>query len=386
MKLNLLPGEFDSDGDGIPDQAEVEPFLFQSLDWYTNPMSKDTDRDGLLDGIECPERVPPSPTPATWGGWIPGVCHDTDGDGTPDVFDRDDDQDGVPSIVDASPTAYDTEIYSQNNPFKLSVTNLAPELVFINYQLMPTNPDHLTFALNVLDWPTGDVDGQINRVSETTFATGMDAAERAQDPKADNGDLRLLPMIEVVLTGTTLPLEVTNQMTIPISLTVGLGEINLTGQAGNTLVSLNTGPAGNFNFYHAVGTCGDFSALTAIGNLSTVSPAISVNIPLGDIADGNRAFLVMDASGENILNCANVYPVAHGAMTDQVVDGDFLTPYGASTRDDGNGNVVVYAPLSLVYDYAGSTPTAFQAKLPFTNQTGGSMILSKKSESSGLFR
>ncbi len=79
------------------------------------PNSKDTDRDGILDGVECPERVSPKPPDPAW---TPGVCRDTDGDNNPNIFDQDDDHDGVPSMVDASPYAYDNSVYSQTTRSK----------------------------------------------------------------------------------------------------------------------------------------------------------------------------------------------------------------------------------------------------------------------------
>ncbi len=52
----------------------------------------------------------------------------------------------------------------------MSVSNLATDDIFITYQLKPINAKRLTYSMNVLDWPSGDTDGQIMRVSETTFA------------------------------------------------------------------------------------------------------------------------------------------------------------------------------------------------------------------------
>ena len=133
----------------------------------------------------------------------------------PDIFDQDDDGDGVPSIVDASAVGYDSQIYSQTNPFKMSVSNLATDDIFLTYQLKPTNPEHLTYSMNVLDWPSGDTDGQIMRISETTFMDQLAPEKRAGDPKADKGDLRLIPMLEIKLTGSTLAIAVNEYADCP---------------------------------------------------------------------------------------------------------------------------------------------------------------------------
>ena len=82
----------DSDGDGIGDYLEVVGFEYRSKRWYSNPTHPDTDQDGRVDSLECPERATSkdgtTPTPAT-------LCRDTDDDGTPDLFDLDSDDDGV---------------------------------------------------------------------------------------------------------------------------------------------------------------------------------------------------------------------------------------------------------------------------------------------------
>lgn len=46
--------------------------------------------------------------------------------------------------------------------------------------------------MNVLDWPTGDYEGQIRHVHDTKLGTTGAAA---------NGDMQLLPMLEVILSG-----------------------------------------------------------------------------------------------------------------------------------------------------------------------------------------
>ncbi len=288
LKLGLMPGEVDSDNDGIRDIDEAQNWYGYDQNWWTNPMSKDTDKDGILDGVECPERVPPKPMVS---GWTPGVCRDIDLDNNPDVFDQDDDNDGVPSIVDASPYAHDTRVYGQTNPYKFSVMNLATDNIFITYQLKPTNPEHLTYSMNVLDWPSGDTDGQIMRISETTFADQLTPEDRAGDPKADNGDLRLIPMLEIRLTGSTLPLQLTNMMTVPITSTSSTGVnfsgvFRLTAQSGSSQVTLVTAPAGVYPVYQGKGTCDDISNATPIADLAEGGSATISGASLGTLPKG----------------------------------------------------------------------------------------------------
>ena len=372
LKLGLLPGEIDSDNDGILDIDEVQNWYGYDQYWWTDPNSKDTDKDGILDGVECPERVPPKPYDPTWS---PGICRDTDQDKNPNVFDQDDDDDGVPSIVDASPSGYDTQVYSQANPFKMTVSNLETDDIFIDYQLKPTNPEHLTYSMNVLDWPSGDTDGQIMRISETTFMDQLAPEKRAGDSKADKGDLRLIPMLEIRLTDSTLPLQLTDMLTVPITSTSGSsvnfsGVFRLTSQSGSTQVMLVDAPAGSYPVYHGKGACDDIVDATYITDLAEGGSATVTGVSLGAFAQGDRVLYVTNAARSDVIACTVVTATAHGSLVDQVVDGTLLSSYGITARNDTDNSVLLYSPLSMVYDYAGGTPTAFQSRIPFTNTDG----------------
>ena len=91
--------ESDSDGDGISDYVEVAGFDYAGQHWYTDPLNPDTNNDGRLDSEECRlltgVKTPPVVTQAE--------C-DKDNDGKLDLFENDDDNDGVPDRVDVSPT------------------------------------------------------------------------------------------------------------------------------------------------------------------------------------------------------------------------------------------------------------------------------------------
>jgi hypothetical protein len=163
LRLGTMPTEdlgADSDGDGIGDGLEVVGFSYRSETWYSDPNSADTDEDGRPDGIECPERVNTNAEtfidPST-------PCADTDGDDVPDVFDHDSDGDGVPDRIDLSPlTARGmASSFNRTDPFRLLVENLQVRPdgeggyfpTMVDFQIRPENPEHLTYALNVLDWP-----------------------------------------------------------------------------------------------------------------------------------------------------------------------------------------------------------------------------------------
>jgi len=79
--LSTDPLSADSDGDGLDDAIEVNGSL------GTDPMNPDTDGDGISDGIEI--------------GSNTSKPVDTDGDGTIDALDSDDDNDGLPTALES---------------------------------------------------------------------------------------------------------------------------------------------------------------------------------------------------------------------------------------------------------------------------------------------
>jgi hypothetical protein len=215
IEVNALgtdPLKMDSDGDQIYDNVEVAGFEYNGKRWYSDPLNPDTNEDGLPDSIECPELVQQThPTQA---------CRDTDGDGTPDIFDDDNDGDGVPNEIDLSPSAQEGS-FDRERPFEFIIDGLEQHRpaadgvsyarpVLVDLQIRPTNPDHLTYSRNVLDWPSGDESGQIQRQKDgnTTFADAqnLSAEQRSADPSAANGDMRLLPMLEVEMSDDSPPL------------------------------------------------------------------------------------------------------------------------------------------------------------------------------------
>ncbi len=193
MLIGTNPNDPDSDGDFLPDAVEVNGFQYPAnsgIWWYSNPLDMDTNQDGQLDGIECSARVDNPSSP----------CQDSDGDKIPNVFDTDDDGDGVPDKVDLSPSSVrgiNQPAFNQTNPFQITVSQAnAGKPLFVDIQLRPTNPDHLWYALNVLDWPAGDTEGQVQRYAETkddTYKTEFPGGAASDG----NGDMRLIPMMEI---------------------------------------------------------------------------------------------------------------------------------------------------------------------------------------------
>ncbi|HSH04561.1 MAG TPA: LamG-like jellyroll fold domain-containing protein [Anaerolineae bacterium] len=196
-QLTTLPSRWDTDGDSITDTLEINGFFYNGKQWYLNPQEADSNKDGLIDADECPNWTKLNPDI-----FDPGApCPDSDGDGTPDVWDDDNDNDGVIDGVDISPNSKSDEIYNGTDaPFALSVDNLAVDKpVYVDLHFRPTDAKHLTFIGNVLDWPGGDVQGQIQRELDTTFANSINPELRSNEANAGYGDIRLVPLMEVFI-------------------------------------------------------------------------------------------------------------------------------------------------------------------------------------------
>ena len=192
LKLGTSPISNDTDNDGLNDPKEVAGLVVNGSPWYTSPIDEDSDNDGMLDGADCVGQT---------GAMTPAVaCADTDGDLTPDIFDDDNDGDLVPDSVDLSPFTQrgQSTPYGKNSPFLLRANGLnANKPLYVNLQLRPKIAAHLSSAMNVLDWPAHDSQGNIRRYFDTTFANSGNVAIRNDDANAGNGDIRLIPMISL---------------------------------------------------------------------------------------------------------------------------------------------------------------------------------------------
>ncbi len=194
-ELDTFPDDTDSDGDAITDTLEIEGFYYNGQQWYLDPNESDTNSDGLTDSQECYVWYPLSDE------FDPnGICPDTDADGTPDVFDDDNDNDNVLDMDDLDSDAKGAEIYTHDNPLKVSATGLQTDNpVLMELQFRPTAADHLAYSGLILDWPSGDYEGQIQRALTTTFATTADEDAYSTDSNASYGDIKIFPMLEIYI-------------------------------------------------------------------------------------------------------------------------------------------------------------------------------------------
>lgn len=209
-QLGTLPRNSDSDGDSIPDGLEVKGFRYQGQQWYLDPLSNDSNQDGMLDSVDC------GIWSQTSSSYNPNaICPDTDSDGQPDVFDRDNDNDGINDDVDLSPNLLSNTVFDDQNPLKLQIDNLKTNRpVFVDFQLRPTDLEHLSYSSRILDWPANDNQGQIQRVLDTTFATSTNSDLRINAINADYGDVMMVPMLEI-----TMPYSTGHYANLPITTT-----------------------------------------------------------------------------------------------------------------------------------------------------------------------
>ncbi len=117
------------------------------------------------------------------------TCDDADSDGVPDVYDFDDDGDGVPDSVDLAPLDSQTVV---SQTFSLEIAGAASDTdLFVDIQVRPLDERHLWWTNSALNWPDGDDQGQIMRVTTDTLTA--------------DGDMVLIPMLEI-----TIPYSETN--------------------------------------------------------------------------------------------------------------------------------------------------------------------------------
>lgn len=185
-RVGTDPGNGDSDEDGISDGDEVRGFSLGGQTWYADPLSPDSNNDGMADTIE-------------WDANGDGQPDDTDGDNIPDLFDDDNDNDGVPDRKDLAPLTLvgATHGFAENNPFHLTIQDLeADKATLVDFQVRPQNEEHLWFAFNVLDWPQDSM-AQVQDVDQATYADRATAEGRNPASNESSGDTKLIPMLEI---------------------------------------------------------------------------------------------------------------------------------------------------------------------------------------------
>ncbi|MDG6218782.1 MAG: RICIN domain-containing protein, partial [Candidatus Thermoplasmatota archaeon] len=151
-------GDVDTDNDGLYDTVEIllgtdinnSDSDFDQLDDFfevqhnLNPLNPDSNNDGISDYTE-----------------IYNVSLDLDGDGVPNAWDSDNDGDGVSDSKDLSPFSKT----SLNDYFSVDIkTNGNPS--FMDFQIRPKNPNHLTLPLQYWDWPK-DAEGLMRDLDDS---------------------------------------------------------------------------------------------------------------------------------------------------------------------------------------------------------------------------
>jgi Concanavalin A-like lectin/glucanases superfamily/Bacterial TSP3 repeat/Bacterial Ig-like domain len=375
-KLGTDGGKPDTDGDLITDTLEVRGFVYPEggEHWYLNPNNADTNNDSLIDSVECPALVDIAEPTADD---IRAQC-DSDKDGIPNLFESDNDNDGVPDRVDLSPdesmdrngvrtgqatadTAFDSA-----HPFTLTVQSLQEDWpVLVDLQMRPVTPTRLSYAMNVLDWPVGDVDGQIQHGADSTFQDSTnDALDNPNDEAGGHGDMRLVPLLEIVMTGAQIPLKLTEP-----AATVTVGKDTPFESTVALKPAANNPAYTDFTFTHPegaslelhLGTCASLGILL----ISPPFEGTSSTYPyrLTQLADGNHALVVKAEGGSE---CADILDIVNGPYDDRMVDLSVLSPYGITARDQivaGEPSVVLYVPLSVATDDTGGGKSAFQSHM-----------------------
>ncbi len=372
-KLGTNPILADTDGDGLSDKIEVQGITLGSKTWYLDPNNADTNNDGLVDLVECPKLVDAAQGCDSDGDNIPNfIENDNDGDGVPDGVDLSPDswadKGGLRNTAATSPTAFDG---TSASVFQLSVSGLAEGWpVLVDVQLRPVEAAHLGYAMNVLDWPV-DVDANIQHGKNTTFVTSDNPdIANPEDQAGANGDMRLVPLLEMVMIGDEIPLKVTAlapkvrvgvgttvSSTVTLSPGSNAADTQLTFLAGATLaVHASTCPAS--------GLPSGTPLKTFTGGSGTWS-----GMKVVDLADGNHAAVVTVGTTSA---CATLPDAVTGKYTGKMVDTSVLEPYGITVKD-GYGTepkaVVAYVPLDVIPDDSGGGKTAFQARMPFWTGT-----------------
>jgi hypothetical protein len=160
--MNNTDDTNDTDGDGMPDSVE--------LVIGTDPANPDTDFDKVGDYEEALMGMDPNSADSNDDRFsdyleVTDVPLDLDGDGLPNAWDSDNDNDGVVDYLDLSPFAK-TNVESE---FNLNVQT-SGKPTYISFQLRTSNPDHMRLIQQSWNWPNDsqgsfkDLDGSVNDV------------------------------------------------------------------------------------------------------------------------------------------------------------------------------------------------------------------------------
>ena len=174
-------------------------YSFGGKMWYSDPNKASTLDDPIPDGEKCPLNTSSNQR---------NCAVDTDGDGTPNILDLDFDGDGVANTIDLSPFRASATTFGENNPASFIVKGVQQNKpTTVEFQIRPTALTHLSYAFNVLDWPS-DNQGQLQRDPKSAVKTFFDMCSLGPNPQNcrmspdDNGNIRLVPMLEIRVPGS----------------------------------------------------------------------------------------------------------------------------------------------------------------------------------------
>lgn len=156
--------------------------------------------------------------------------------------------------------------FSTTLPLQFKIDNLQRQAAnqsgyqtFVDLQARPTDPEHLWYAFNVYDWPS-DTQGQVQRpltdtngITNTTFATYNGSGNPRKDA---NGDVRLVPMLEIMMSGSTLPLPMITPRASQSFAGSGItGTVTLTPTGSNTQFKFTFTSSGSYTATLESGSC-----------------------------------------------------------------------------------------------------------------------------------
>ncbi|MCA9979588.1 MAG: DUF4064 domain-containing protein, partial [Anaerolineales bacterium] len=371
--LGTDPHGADSDGDGISDQDEVVGFELNGRAYNTDPLKADSNEDGLDDGREW--NTPNTPH-ATW---------DLDSDGTPDLFDPDNDGDGIPDRLDVSPMQVVTAVFGETAPLQLALNGLTPgRVTYTEFQLRPTNPDQLRYAFNVYNWPDNDTSGQIRDTDGATFAS-LDPTLPTH-PNS-NGDLKLIPMLEIRATGDpNSPLRDTPAPLPPLTVERLNRASNIEGniQLNQTingpefvfnLQDLFGQPLSDSDYVYAIysGSCARLGDEVSLARPAWGNTHLRPDLNLGDLLRTDHAILLLsentsDLTDPNLgLSCTDIPRQA--AYGDQWVDTSLIQNYGISLSELAPNDYLIYSPVEMVSDSQTGERFGFYSKMVYQPTT-----------------
>ena len=135
-----------SDADGLPDSVEVVI--------GTDPFNSDSDFDRLNDYYEALNGMDPNKPDSNNDRFpdyheVTDVPLDVDGDGVPNAWDLDNDDDGVADYADLSPFAKTT----LESSFQVDIST-SGNPTYVSVELRTKNPDHMRLIQQTWNWPS----------------------------------------------------------------------------------------------------------------------------------------------------------------------------------------------------------------------------------------